>query len=450
MDRMQATRRKYPMVGGLADLLAAGTSPQRTQQMRGLMEFLQVPDIAQTLDRVSYGEPLTTGAGMTTKLRPEAESTLMAALGMLPAGRPAEAGAMALGRAGERVGMAAEKALEAPLQRAYDKGGLSREMLLAMAQGTQSPVIRRVGEMGFDPRFDPRVKEQGKLAKLVTDVDEPQMQVPAISLVDYEGRPFITSMADRTGVGLLKSIDDVTLNRPVNMQGGNDFMFNNPGMAWASGKMPSRQLLQEAEIIKQVTGQNPLYIPWRMAPSGGDFATMTGESMLSFAEANMNKGTKKKLDSKIKKMIPTWAGVNDPRSIEQFRSAPDTVRKALKNMMDTEFRDAGGLSIGQARLAVADPKQLKGAEGGLMNVGEIFADRPLITQSGHASYPYGVPGQGLGRLTEDVNIFQLMPNVVQARGIPDPMSPRQTDLRALQMKPYAGVITEGLLRQLGY
>jgi hypothetical protein len=49
MDQMQATRRKYPMVGGLADLLAAGTSPQRTQQMRGLMEFLQVPDIAQTL-----------------------------------------------------------------------------------------------------------------------------------------------------------------------------------------------------------------------------------------------------------------------------------------------------------------------------------------------------------------------------------------------------------------
>jgi hypothetical protein len=443
MDQMQETRRKYPMVGGLADMLESSYSPQRTQQMQGLMRFLGVPDYAQTLDRVSYGEPLTTGQGMTTKLRPEAESSLMAMLGLVPMGKPVEAGAMALGRAGER-------AAERVVPQVMERGGLPAEMLSAMAQGTQSQAIRRVGEMGFDPRFDPRVKEQGKLAKLVTDVDEPQVQVPAVSLVDYEGRPFITSMADRTGVGLLKSIDDVQLNRPVNMQGGNDFMFNNPGMAWASGKMPSRQLLQEAEIIKQVTGQNPLYIPWRMAPSGGDFATMTGESMLSFAEANMNKGTKKKLDSKIKKMIPEWAGVNDPKSIEQFRGAPDTVRKALKNMMDTEFRDAGGLSIGQARLAVADPKQLKGAEGGLMNVGEIFADRPLITQSGHASYPYGVPGQGLGRLTEDVNIFQLMPNVVQARGIPDPMSPRQTDLRALQMKPYAGVITEGLLKQLGY
>jgi hypothetical protein len=41
----------------------------------------------------------------------------------------------------ERLGMAAEKALEAPLQRAYDKGGLSREMLLAMGQGTQSRAL---------------------------------------------------------------------------------------------------------------------------------------------------------------------------------------------------------------------------------------------------------------------------------------------------------------------
>lgn len=311
-------------------------------------------------------------------------------------------------------------------------------------------VTRNIGGMGFDPRFDPRVKEQGKLSKLVTDVEEPKVQVPKLSLADLEGRPFITSMSDRTGVGLLQSIGDVNLNRPINMQGGQDFMFNNPGMVWASGKMPSRQLLQEAEIIKQVTGKNPIYLPWRMAPSGGDFATMTGESMLSFAEANMNKGTKKKLDSKIKKMIPDWSGVNDPKSVEQFRNAPDATRKALKNMMDTEFRDAGGLSIGQARLAVADPKQLKGAEGGLMNVGEIFADQPLIAKSGHVSYPYGVPGQGLGQLAEDVNVFQLMPNVVQARGIPNPMSPRQTDLRALQMKPYAGVITEGLLKQLGY
>lgn len=147
MDRMQATQRRFPMVGGLADFLAAGTSPQRTQQMRGLMEFLQVPDIAATLDRVSYGEPLTTGRGMTTKLRPETENTLMAALGMIPAGRPAEAGAMALGRAGERYA-------ERVVPQVMERGGLPAEMLSAMAQGTQSPATVFHGTPHLFNKFD--------------------------------------------------------------------------------------------------------------------------------------------------------------------------------------------------------------------------------------------------------------------------------------------------------
>jgi hypothetical protein len=97
--------------------------------MRGLMEFLQVPDIAQTLDRVSYGEPLTTGAGMTTKLRPEAENALMAAMGMIPAGRPAIKATKGLpvGMSIKDVSAPQEAALRLAQQRAalpVEKGGL--------------------------------------------------------------------------------------------------------------------------------------------------------------------------------------------------------------------------------------------------------------------------------------------------------------------------------------
>ena len=140
MDQLQATQRRFPMVGGLADFLAAGTSPQRTQQMRGLMEFLQVPDIATTLDRVSYGEPLTTGRGMTTQMRPETENTLMAALGMTPVGKPAQAGAMALGRAGERVA-------ERVVPQVMSRGGRGAGLLEAMSQGTTSNMAERVGRL---------------------------------------------------------------------------------------------------------------------------------------------------------------------------------------------------------------------------------------------------------------------------------------------------------------
>jgi hypothetical protein len=332
-----------------------------------------------------------------------------------------------------------------------DYGPASQRLggLLADAYNPVGMTMRVPGK-AFDPRFDDRAKEQERLAKLTTDVTERVTNVPQVSLTNFVGRPFITSMADRTGVGMLNKINNVQLNRPVNMQGGQQFMFENPGMVWASAPGQVRQMLQESEIIKQVTGQNPLFLPWRMAPTGGDFASMTGESMLSYADAAMSKSGKKRLDKMIKGYIPEWSGVSSDKAAEQFRAAPDRVRKALKNAMDVEFRDAGGLSIGEARLAVADPFQLTSRDTGLLGVGEVFADRPMIAKSGHVAYPSGLPGQGLGQLKEDVNIFQLMPNVVSARGIPDPRNPRPTDVRALQMKPYAGVITDELLKRLGY
>jgi hypothetical protein len=48
------------------------------------------------------------------------------------------------------------------------------------------------------------------------------------------------------------------------------------------------------------------------------------------------------------------------------------------------------------------------------------------------------------------NIFELLPNVVKARGMQNPMAPSQQDIRALQMKPYSGIITADLLKKLGY
>jgi len=327
----------------------------------------------------------------------------------------------------------------------------------ALANEARIPILSDItpkppGIVGFDLRYDPRIKEQERLKALVTQVQQTQSQMPQkLSLADLEGRPFITSMSDRTaGGGILTGINDVQLNRPIELQGGQDYMFNNPGQVWASAQGPVKQILENAQVVKQVTGQNPLYIPWRMAPTGGDFAHMTGETMLSYADTVMNKGTKAKVNKEIKKLIPEWSGIGTDEAIAQYRDAPDKTRKALKNMMDVEFRDRGGLNIGEARLAVSDPTQLSAQDAGIQNIGEIFADKPMIMQSGHVSYPRGVPGQGLGVAAEDRNIFELLPQVVKERGIANPLQPSQTDIRALQMKPYAGMITHDLLKALGY
>lgn len=355
----------------------------------------------------------------------------------------------------ERRGMDLERAMAPVVERTLQRGGVGADILQGLAQGARSNILPQQGRSGFgafDPRYDPRVNEQARMQAMTRDVqlNPNAANAPTISLASLAGMPFITSMADRTAAGgNLLGIDNVQFNRPVGLLGGQDFMFNNPGLVWSSGNAPANALMKYAAEVKSATGQNPIYLPYRMAPTGGDFAQMTGETMLAYADAAMGKRQKSRLDKSIKKFIPDWVGVSDPASVDQFRAAPDKKRKAIKAMMDRDFRDEGGINIGGARLAVSDPMQLAAQEGGLQNVGEIFAGSPLI-KSTHPAYPGGVPGRGIGTLAEDINVFQLLPDVVKARGIPDPLNPRPSDLRAMQMHPYAGIITDELLRGLGY
>lgn len=311
--------------------------------------------------------------------------------------------------------------------------------------------VTNFGDVEFDPRFDKRIKEQPRLRDTTTTVEQTaNLDAPVLPLTDFEGYPFITSMSDRTAAGgLLTSINDVNLKRPVVLPGGQDFMFEND-FVWSSGNQPVNALMQYSNVAKDATGKNPIFFPYRMAPTGGDFATMTGETMLSYAESALPKSAKKPIDKAIKGIFPNWKGLDSPESIKQYQSMPDRIRKQIKNTLDVEFRDLGGLSIGQARLSVADPKQLAAKEGEIMNIGRIFADQPIIQASGHPSYPRGVPGEGLGRVDRNISIYEMLPDAVKARGIADPTNPSAADLRALQMHPYAGLITADLLKKLGY
>lgn len=366
------------------------------------------------------------------------------------------AGARAVGKVIDPAMQAA-----APVGRAVGEQAYRMTEDMLQSQGLMPSIVPRsqvlmqttnVGSQPFDPRFDKRVQEQERLRNLTTVIEG--QRTPAqqqLSLVDFEGRPFITSMADRTAAGgELVKINDVVLNRPVGLLGGQDYMFGNPGQVWASGQAPAKQIVELAQNLKQTTGQNPLYLPYRMTPSGGDFANMTYETMLNYAESAMTKADKKDLNKTIKEFIPDWKGIDSRESIQQFRETPDLVRKAIMKQIDVQFRDVGGLNIGETRLAVTDPKQLNKPDLDVMNIGEIFADKPLIMQSGHPSYPRGVPGQGLGIIDQPRNVYELLPNLAKARGITDPRNYSDADRRVMEMKPYGGIIDEILLKSLGY
>jgi len=325
--------------------------------------------------------------------------------------------------AGQRIGQSGQEAIALQNQafadprrptRVTDEAALARLTDMIMGgpmgfapAGTIGPRITKFADVQYDPRFDPRVKEQAKIKETITRVEPTaNLEAPTVSLTQFEGYPFITSMSDRTAAGgLLTSINDVNLKRPVELPGGQDFMFANPGMVWASAKNPVKQIMNNAQVLREVTGKDPLYIPWRMAPSGGDFATFTGETMLSYAESALPKTIKKQIDKQIKKIADDWKGIDSPESITQYQSLSDAKRKQIKQTLDVNFRELGGLGIGQARLAVTDPKQFGGSDAQIMNIGRVFADRPIIEASGHASYPKGVPGEGIGRVDRNINIL---------------------------------------------
>ena len=144
--------------------------------------------------------------------------------------------------------------------------------------------------------------------------------------------------------------------------------------------------------------------------------------------------------------------MDDPSSVQVWRNTPDAVRKELMNMMDVEFRNKGGLSIGAARLINADPTQLVGRDAGIQNVGRIFADIDIF-ESDHPSYPFAVPGAGVGVLkkADEATVFDLLPEArfgASQKKVKDPANPTAQEVRALQMKPYGGTITEEILRRM--
>jgi len=112
--RITGTIRPTPrnrVSGFLADLLelgAKGYDVGSTLQAGGpitegklstpVSDLLGIPELQRTLNRISYNEPLTTGTGYTTKLRPD---TLSAAMTVAPmAGPTAKAGAAGARMAG--------------------------------------------------------------------------------------------------------------------------------------------------------------------------------------------------------------------------------------------------------------------------------------------------------------------------------------------------------------
>lgn len=301
-----------------------------------------------------------------------------------------------------------------------------------------------------------RKTELPKLERQTLEVRPRKTQpVEDLSIYDLEGKPFVTSMSDLSAAGdEITGVNDVTLSSPVRRMGGQDYMFGAPNSVWAADLGPAGAIMGEARRLRALHGQDPVYLPWTMGTRAVDFSHMPRELMLRYAADTLGKRDLNRLNKDVRGIVPDFKAADDPASLEMFREATGSQRSALNRLLD-QYRLRGGLGMGEARAAISDPAQVGAPLTSLRNVGTI-STRSALEPSTHPSYRTSIPGEGIGRLRETVGALELVPELM-ARGSDDPfdipiqpseIAVRGAPLRALQMRPRSGVITEKLLREI--
>lgn len=324
------------------------------------------------------------------------------------------------------------------------------------AQQRPSSYKVKPAQVARDPRIEARKKEQAKIDRLELEVRPRSNEKPPVeSIYDMEGRGLITSMSDLSAAGDdVLAVNDVRLNLPFSRQGGQGFMFENPGEVWAADKANAEAHLRAAREIEKATGKPALFAPWSMGPLSSMFSHQPRGLQYAYADAALDAPQKAALASDIKAILPEWTGFEDPDAYQTFMRARGKARGQLNKLLD-KYRDLGGIGKGEAVYGTTDLEQIGSPLLSLRNLGEIDT-RYGLSESAHPSYRSGVPGQGRSVLKETgMGALALFPELMQKYGYATPFDfpvgvkkGVASPLRSFQMAPQFTIITDKTLRLL--
>jgi hypothetical protein len=176
MAELRATPMSNPIMGLLADRLKKaqqfGAKPfgYENPPVEMLMNLLGVPAVQQTMERMAYGEPLTTGRGMTTKPRAEA---VEAALAVAPV-----AGLLAKTTKNLPVG-ASIKPIN--LEKGIYKADLTMEEMLKVRDIPTVERVQKSVELVGEKQFEKMVEAQFKKYK-PSSPEQEAMLVESVTL----------------------------------------------------------------------------------------------------------------------------------------------------------------------------------------------------------------------------------------------------------------------------
>jgi hypothetical protein len=302
-------------------------------------------------------------------------------------------------------------------------------------------------------KTDPRVNEQARLETTnpVVVPKEGLQERNMINLEDYIGRPFLNVQYDPSRTGTLTDVQGVPLRTPVDLTGGQDYMRGvEPGRLTASGESVLKKIDLTRRALKTKYGEDPLFIPSGMQKTGGDFNHMQVATMAEYAGANMPAGTFKKMAQEVKEK--TGIDISDPSYIPGLSKVTGDTRKAAQAIMD-KYRNEGGISVGEARLATHDPEQVYDnfLNSPSMNMG-VLSDSSEILPSRHGTYPASNMGSYEGTFSQRFPVMALDPARLKeiVSGGPGLMTSRnvdinnvnQADIRSMSMAPVGGILEE--------
>ena len=202
-EYLQATPYANPLTGlandAIQGLLSYMKDVQRTQQMQMLAGLLESTGIPKTVERAAYADsPKALLDALTNVnranvplLKPETAEAIMNVAPLVgPAAKAAERGAMAAGRAGERV---AEKYVPQIMER----GGLPADLLSDLAQGSRRQI------------FVPASPDEAMKASRMLKTKSPQEVWKEIGIGKSNGE-YVKELSDKEAV--FNTAEDIAAN----------------------------------------------------------------------------------------------------------------------------------------------------------------------------------------------------------------------------------------------
>jgi hypothetical protein len=324
------------------------------------------------------------------------------------------------------------------------------------AQPRPSAYTVKPAQVATDPRIETRKREQQKIRDLELEIQPRALEEPPVeSIYDLEGRGLLTTMSDLSAAGDdVLAVNNVRLQRPFSRQGGQGFMFENPGEVWAADKINAKAIQDAAAELEQQTGKPAILAPFTMGPLSSMFSHHPRGLQYAYADAALDPLEKTVLAGGIRKILPEWTDFSDPDAYMTFMRAGGKRRGQLNKLMD-QFRERGGLGKGEAVYGTTDLDQLGAPMLALRNLGEVDT-RFGLSESKNPAYSSGVPGQGMAKLKEEnLGALSLFPALMEQYGYQTPFDfpvgvnkGVASPLRSFQLKPQPTIITDKVLRYL--